>query len=162
MQTLSIACLILAAALTAGCEVAPSDDSSGSADSSSSSDSSGSDTACQDLLEKTTCEASDGTGRGCVWRDTWRATRSEDTCEVEVVGRCFDGIINDSAAGCGAAAGCGDGPFSEPFYMIEEGAVVLLDMCGGTVPSGYEPCATGEASASDPPECACACELAPE
>lgn len=113
--------------------------------------------ACEDL-DEVQCDAS----TECVWRGMWRAQRSGDSCEIEEVGRCFGAEINDSAAGCGSAPGCDDTLFAAPFYSIEaEGTVLLLDMCGGTTPSGFEPCATGELSADDPPECACACALAP-
>ena len=37
----------------------------------------------------------------------------------------------------------------------------LIDMCGGTPPDGFAPCPSGEASVDNPPECACACALAP-
>lgn len=153
---LPFSCSILLTALA--CVPAPATE-----DGETGGSGTGDPAACADQLDQASCQAFNGDESGCSWRTLWRAQRSDDSCAIEEVGRCFDDAINDSAAGCGPAAGCEDlSVYIDPFYMVEDGGtVLLLDMCGGTAPSGFEPCPTAEASADDPPECACACALAP-
>ena len=117
---------------------------------------------CGSFTDQASCEAQNSETLSCLWRPAWRTSRSGDSCEIEETGVCFGIEIGDTAAGCGSLAGCEDGPYANPFYVEEDGGTVLLvDFCGGSPPAEYQPCSTGELAADDPPECACACALAP-
>jgi hypothetical protein len=136
-----------------------SDSESDSSDSESGSEA----LICAEFTDQAMCNAQGNDEIVCSWEIIDRAVRTGDVCEVEQVGYCMqDELFGDEAAGCGALAGCEDGPYSQPSFKITPEGVLLIDTCGGgTSEPGFEHCPTGEASADDPPECACACALAP-
>lgn len=140
-----------------------SGDESGDESSSESDSESGNDELiCAEFTEEAACNAQGNDEIVCSWAMIDRAVRTGDSCEVEEVGYCMqEELFGDTAAGCGSLVGCEESSYLNPYYKITPEGVLLLDQCGGTSEPGFNGCATGEASADDPPECACACALAP-
>ncbi|MFV8752595.1 hypothetical protein ACNOYE_18765 [Nannocystaceae bacterium ST9] len=116
---------------------------------------------CADITNQADCDAAGNDEIVCDWTMINRAVRTGDSCEVTQVGYCMqDELFGETAAGCGVTPGCEDGPGVNPSYKLTPEGVLLIDSCGGTSEPGFIFCESGEAS-SDPPECACACALAP-
>jgi hypothetical protein len=115
---------------------------------------------CAEFTTPEDCNGKSNEFIECGWGTVMLATRTGDTCEVSEIPFCRMTVnFGDEAAGCGSLEGC-NGPFLNPQYRVTPEGVVLIDECGGTHEEGFTACASGMAS-SDPPECACACELAP-
>lgn len=132
-----------------------------SSESGESSDTGGA-LVCAEFTDQAGCNAQGNDEIVCEWAMINRAVRTGDSCEMTQVGFCMkQELFGDTAAGCGMAIGCEDGPYLNPYYKVTPEGVLLVDTCGGTSEPGFSACPTGEASADDPPECACACALAP-
>lgn len=137
-------------------------DTDGVGDESESESSTGADElVCAEFTTPEDCNGKSNEFIACSWGTVKMAKRSGDSCEISEVPFCrMEVIFGDTAAGCGVLEGCGDTGFVNPHYRVTPEGVLLVDECGGTHEEGFIACETGTA-ASDPPECACACELAP-
>lgn len=116
---------------------------------------------CGDITDPAECNSASNAEIYCSWGMIGRAVRTGDVCEITEVGYCFqEEYVGDTATGCevGSVEGC---PDSNPTYKITPDGVLLGAVCGGTPEPGFSGCASGTAASADPPECACACELAP-
>lgn len=158
--------LVLAGAL-AGCDLGNQnlgeDSSTGESSESESSTGEPAELVCAEFTTPEACNGAPATEEiECSWGVANLATRTGDVCEVTEIGFCRQVVIfGDTAAGCGQIEGCVEGDSLNPQYRLTPEGVVLIDECGGTHEAGFSGCPSGAASVDDPPECACACELAP-
>ncbi len=157
----SFLALIVLAPL-AGCDLGQKNLGDENADAATES---GSDTSsvlvCGDISDPGDCNSASNDEIYCAWKMIDRAVRTGDACEITQVGYCFqEELVGETAAGCevGLVEGC---PDSNPTYKVTSEGVLLGAMCGGTAEPGFSGCTSGTAASADPPECACACELAP-
>jgi hypothetical protein len=159
-----------ALAATSGCDfgnkqIGETEGESGeseTADGESESESGSDELICAEFTDAASCNAQGNDEIVCKWATIERAVRTGDSCEVEEVGYCLqDELFGETAAGCGELEGCEGTSYLNPYFKITPEGVLLMDSCGGTSEPGFAACQTGEASADDPPECACACALAP-
>lgn len=131
-------------------------------ESGESSDTAGAPLICAEFTVQADCNAQGNEEIVCEWATLDRAVRTGDSCEVTQVGFCLQQeLFGETAAGCGSLSGCEGSSYLNPYYKVTPEGVLLLDTCGGTSEPGFAACPTGDVSADDPPECACACALAP-
>jgi hypothetical protein len=156
------ALLFLVFAATIGCDKNLGEDTSESDTGESESTDTGSALICAEFTSQADCNAQGNDEIVCQWAMLDRAVRTGDSCEVTEVGFCLQQeLFGETNAGCGVLSGCEDSMYISPYYKVTPEGVLLLDTCGGTSEPGFAECPTGEASADNPPECACACALAP-
>lgn len=151
------ACFVIVAALVSACAPgqAPGDDEAGDLGGSES----GEPQECAAITDASACGASE---LACEWVTLALAQRSGDACEVSEVGYCQQEVINTTISSCEVLTGCWtDTPFLNPAYKPTPAGVLLMETCNGTSEPGFMPCPSAVALEDDPPECACACELAP-
>jgi hypothetical protein len=116
---------------------------------------------CADFTNQSECDAQDNGEIACEWTMIARAVRTGDVCEVAQVGYCQVEQVNATISGCEVLTGCWEDAFVYPYYKVTPEGVLLIDTCGGTSEPGFAPCPSAIAIEDNPPECACACELAP-
>jgi hypothetical protein len=131
------------------------------ADESGPSSDTASELVCADFTSQTECDAQDNGEIGCEWTMLARAVRTGDDCEVTQVGYCRQEEVAATITSCELLTGCFADPFVFPYYKVTPEGVLLLDTCNGTDEPGFSACPSAVAVENNPPECACACALAP-
>ena len=153
-------CLALALPLAlAGCDAAEGsgEDGTDAGDEGTADGSGGEPTVCSSIGDRTAC----GAESGCFWYGAaYEGSTDGTTCSFESTGRCLSTDVQNGPQGCAIGMACGGNLSGNVYYEItEDGPTLLMSFCGGTPPANLQACSLDLDAPTDPPECACACDL---